>query len=98
MCFVIALLSFCFVIALLSFCFVIAPLSFLSLQRGRQPETPAFHIVGERPGIDDGATAMTIPRARIASASGTSMQALGGRSFCATSGLTRRFDLTLTPV
>src|SRR5262245_44973032 len=39
------------------------------------------HIVGVRPGIDDGATTTRIPMATIATASGASMNALGGMSF-----------------
>ena len=42
-----------------------------------------FHIGAAGPGTDEGAMKTTIPSPPIASASGTSMAAFGGRSFCA---------------
>src|SRR5215472_13680041 len=42
-----------------------------------------FHIGAAGPGTDEGVMKTTIPSPAIASASGTSMAAFGGRSFCA---------------
>jgi hypothetical protein len=52
------------------------PLRFLELVH-----LPAPHIGGMSPGTDSGATAISAPKPMIASASGTSIAALGGRSF-----------------
>jgi ABC-2 type transport system ATP-binding protein len=51
-------------------------------RRGRRGGTPmTSHIGGVSPGTSEGAMTITSPRPAIASASGTSMAALGGSSF-----------------